>query len=85
MSARPVVTLYRRTGCPLCDEAERMIEPLARRLRFEVQPIDIESDDALHQRYVFEIPVVAIAGRDLLGWPFTPSSLEAALRAALRT
>jgi len=82
MSPRPVVTLYRRDGCPLCDHAMEMLAPLSRRLAFEIDQVDIERDEALHRRYVFEIPVVAIDGKDVIGWPFTPESLEAALRIA---
>jgi len=83
MAGRPVVTLYRREGCPLCDHAMAMLEPLARRMAFAIEPVDIESDDALHRRYVYEIPVVAVDGADVIGWPFTPESLERALRDAL--
>ncbi|HEY4668809.1 MAG TPA: glutaredoxin family protein [Tepidiformaceae bacterium] len=83
MAGRPVVTLYRREGCPLCDHAMAMLEPLARRMAFAIEPVDIESDDALHRRYVYEIPVVAVGGADVIGWPFTPESLEAALRGVL--
>ena len=83
MAGRPVVTLYRREGCPLCDHAMAMLEPLGRRMAFAIETVDIESDDALHRRYVYEIPVVAVGGADVIGWPFTPKSLEAALRGAL--
>ncbi len=83
MADRPVVILYRREGCPLCDHAMAMLQPLARRMAFDIEPIDIEGDEALHRRYVYEIPVVAFAGTDVIGWPFTPESLERALRDAL--
>ncbi len=75
----PVVTLYRRPGCPLCDQAEAVMAPLARRIRFRVEAVDIEQDDALLKRYVFEIPVVAYEGRDVAAWPFTAERLEDAL------
>ncbi len=78
----PVVTLYRRPGCSLCDQAERVIGSLSTRMRFEVEPIDIETDDALLKRYMFEIPVVACGGRDVATWPFSVAKLEDALRGA---
>jgi hypothetical protein len=31
-------------------------------LRFELEEIDIESDDALHRRYLERIPVVTVDG-----------------------
>lgn len=79
----PVLTLYRRDGCSLCDQAELVIAPLAARLRFRVERVDIESDDTLLKRYMFEIPVVAFGGRDLLTWPFSEGRLEDALAPVL--
>jgi len=78
----PVVTLYRRPGCGLCDEAEHIIAPLANRMQFRVEPVDIETDEALLKRYLFEIPVVAFGGNDLATWPFSTAKLEDALRGA---
>ena len=77
-----MVTLYRRPGCSLCDQAERVIAPLAARMRFRVERIDIEADDALLKRYLFEIPVVAFGGKDVATWPFSAAKLDEALRGA---
>ncbi|KAA0234901.1 MAG: glutaredoxin family protein [Dehalococcoidia bacterium] len=82
-AAGPALTLYRRNGCSLCDQAELVIAPLAARLGFRIERIDIESDDGLLKRYMFEIPVVAYAGRDLLAWPFSEARLEDALHSAI--
>lgn len=83
MAARPVVTLYRRDGCALCDEAEALLGPLARRLRFSIEAVDIESDEALHRRYLLEIPVVAFAGDEIARAPLSAATLRAALEDAL--
>ena len=83
MGLRRVVTLYRRDGCALCDEAERMLAPLAERLRFTLERVDIEADEALHRRYLVEIPVVALAGREVARAPLRAPALEDALREAL--
>ncbi len=77
-----MVTLYRRPGCSLCDQAERVIASLATRMRFRVERIDIEADDGLLQRYMFEIPVVAFGGVDIAKWPFSAAKLEESLRVA---
>lgn len=82
---RPVVTLYRRAGCSLCDQAELVLTPLAKRLGFRVERVDIESDDALLKRYMFEIPVVGFGGKDVANWPFSEGKLEEALLAAMAT
>lgn len=52
--------VYSRPGCHLCDEAVAAIERAAPGLVFDV--IDIESDDALHSRYLERIPVVERGG-----------------------
>lgn len=81
--ARPTVRLYRRDGCHLCDAAERDLAALAAELGFAVESIDIEADEALHRRYLLEIPVIAIGERELLRAPFSRQTLREALMAAL--
>ena len=45
------LVLYARPGCHLCDEARAGLEALlADGARFELEEVDIESDDALHRR-----------------------------------
>jgi glutaredoxin len=83
MPVRPVVTLYTRQGCSLCDEAEGFLRRLAPRLGFELQSVDIESDDALLRRYMFEIPVVALGDREVAKAPIYARALEEALADAL--
>lgn len=83
MPARPVVTLYSRPGCSLCLEALAELRKLARELRFDVDVIDIERDDALHRRYMFEIPVVLVDGVEVARAPLRGHMLEDAVRDAL--
>jgi glutaredoxin len=61
----PVVTLYGRPGCHLCDEARAVLVPLAAELGFALDEVDIEGDDDLHRRYLERIPVVALDGEEL--------------------
>jgi hypothetical protein len=57
------VILYSRPDCHLCDEARAAILAIRDQgLRFELQEIDIESDDELHSRYLERIPVVSVEG-----------------------
>jgi glutaredoxin len=57
------VVLYSRPDCHLCDEARAAILTIRDQgLRFELQEIDIESDDELHSRYLERIPVVTVEG-----------------------
>lgn len=58
-----VVRLYGRPDCHLCDEArERLHELRAGGLDFELEEVDIETDDELHSRFLERIPVVEIGG-----------------------
>jgi glutaredoxin len=59
------VTLYSRPDCHLCDQARAAILALREELRFELQEIDIESDDELLSRYLERIPVVAVDGQEV--------------------
>lgn len=55
--------LYSRPDCHLCDEARAAILAISDQgLRFELQEIDIESDDELLSRYLERIPVVTVEG-----------------------
>jgi len=82
-SPRPVVTLYGRSNCGLCDEAETMLRALGTQLGFTLELTNIESDPALLDRFLLAIPVVAVDGREIARAPIRRNSLEAALRAAL--
>jgi glutaredoxin len=73
------VVLYSRPGCHLCDEARAVIEAVRAEIGFDLEEIDIESDDTLIRDYGLRIPVVAIDGEDL----FEISVQAAALRAAV--
>jgi glutaredoxin len=60
------VTLYSRPGCHLCEEAKATLHRLqAERAAFAVHEINIETDDALHARYLERIPVIALDGEEL--------------------
>ena len=57
------VTLYTRPGCHLCDDARDAILRLRdEAAAFELDEIDIETDDELHRAYLERIPVVAVDG-----------------------
>ena len=52
------ITIYMRPGCHLCEEAERLVRPLADGAGLTIELIDIEADDELHKRYLELIPVI---------------------------
>jgi glutaredoxin len=59
----PLVRLYARPDCHLCDEARAGLERLrSDGLEFELEEVDIDADDALHARFLERIPVVELDG-----------------------
>ncbi|MGH2319306.1 glutaredoxin family protein [uncultured Planococcus sp.] len=53
-----MLTLYTRSNCPLCDEAKLMIQLVNEDFPLPYQEVDIESDEALHEKYMLMIPVL---------------------------
>jgi len=75
------VTLYTRTGCQLCDEAEADLKALQEVVPHKLAIIDIDSDPSLRDAYALDIPVVE-AGPFTLKAPFTRQQLQMTLGAA---
>ena len=59
---KPLVTLYTRAGCHLCEEAKRAFEAARGRADFDYEEVDIDRDAELRRRYNDEVPVIAING-----------------------
>jgi glutaredoxin len=74
-----VVTLYRRPGCHLCDDARAVLERVRLDYRFELRERDITLDDRLHRTYLERIPVIEVDGEEM----FDLFVDEARLRARL--
>ena len=61
----PVVTLYGKAGCHLCEEARAVVERVRADRPFELREVDITLDAALHREYGERIPVLALDGEEL--------------------
>jgi glutaredoxin len=59
---KPLVTLYTRVGCCLCDEAKHVLDRARGNAVFDYEERDIDGDPELLRRYNDEVPVVAING-----------------------
>ncbi|HEX3742766.1 MAG TPA: glutaredoxin family protein [Bryobacteraceae bacterium] len=57
---RPIVTLYTRSGCCLCEDAKRVLAEARRLADFEYREFDIDLDPDLCRRYNDEVPVIDI-------------------------
>lgn len=84
----PDLVLYSRIGCHLCEDARATLDALLAERRALGLPVpvlrelDIEADEELHARYALTIPVIAIAGLELV-LATSPSKVRRLLADAL--
>jgi glutaredoxin len=74
-----IVTLYTKEDCGLCEEAASMLRRLQQRIRFEIEYVDVEADQAAAERYGQRIPVIVIDGVEVAAAPLDEQRLAAAL------
>ena len=63
MAVRPVLTIYSRPGCHLCDDMKAVVLRVAQEAALVVNEVDISGDADLERRYGVEIPVLLVDGR----------------------
>ncbi|XP_053422070.1 glutaredoxin-like protein C5orf63 homolog isoform X2 [Nycticebus coucang] len=68
----PVLTLFTKDPCPLCEEAKEALEPYKNR---EVD-ITLPENSAWYERYKFDIPVFHLNGQFLMMHRVNTSKLE---------
>ena len=78
-----IVTLYSKPGCHLCEDARALLEELAVERGFGIQEVNIVEDETLYARYRYEIPVVAVEGREMAKGRIDETVLVAGLKAIL--
>ena len=57
---KPLVTLYTRSSCCLCDDAKAVLASARERADFDYEEVDIDRDPELVRLYNDEVPVIAI-------------------------
>lgn len=62
-SAAPRVTLIGKPGCHLCDVAQVVIERVCADIGVGWDKLSILDDQALHDQYWEQIPVILVDGR----------------------
>lgn len=75
------VTLYSRSDCHLCEQAEADLLQLQTTLPHRLKLVDVDSTPELQERFGFEVPVVE-AGPYRLRAPFGIQELQMTLGAA---
>ncbi|XP_010183163.1 PREDICTED: glutaredoxin-like protein C5orf63 homolog [Mesitornis unicolor] len=63
---KPVLTLFTKKPCPLCDEAKEVLEPY--KTRFILQEVDITlpENSVWYDKYKYDIPVFHLNGKFLM-------------------
>ena len=75
---QPVLTVYSRPGCHLCEVLIERLLPLARG-RAEVNVVKIDSRAEWRERYDTRVPVVACDGVDLCQYELDESAIRRVL------
>jgi glutaredoxin len=76
---KPQLTIYQRDGCHLCEIANAQLERLQSEYQFELEQVDIESNDELHRLYLERIPVIALDGEELYDFEIDLQDLKSRL------
>ena len=61
----PLVTLYGKPGCHLCDDARAIVARVRAQHPFELREVDVSLDPVLLREYGERIPVVEVDGEEL--------------------
>jgi hypothetical protein len=59
------IRLMERPDCGLCEEALGALRRLSRRMRLDIERVDITRDPALLDRYVVRVPVLVVGEAEL--------------------
>ncbi|HXF36667.1 MAG TPA: glutaredoxin family protein [Actinomycetota bacterium] len=78
----PLVRMYSRPRCGLCDEARAVILEVRERVPFAFEEVSVEGDDALERAYGLRVPVVLVDGEERFELTVRADELVATLRAA---
>ena len=59
----PLVTMYSRRNCHLCEVAKEVVESARNQAEFEFEVVFIDGDAGLEKEYGEEVPVTLIDGK----------------------
>lgn len=82
MAAKPVLTLYSRLYCHLCENMLQALRGLQPVLGFELEVVDIDADPALVRRYGELVPVLNRGEVEICHYFLDENALRACLVAA---
>ena len=56
------VQFYSRPNCPLCEDARLLLRLVEEDVQLDIEEINIEDDDQIHEKYLLRIPVIVSNG-----------------------
>jgi glutaredoxin len=59
----PLVTIYSRHNCHLCEVAKKVVDSARNEAEFELEVIFVDGDAGLEKEYGEEVPVTMINGK----------------------
>ncbi|XP_066567448.1 glutaredoxin-like protein C5orf63 homolog isoform X2 [Amia ocellicauda] len=62
----PILTLFTKDPCPLCDEAKEVLEPFKDRFVLQEVDITLPENKVWCERYKYDIPVFHLNGQFLM-------------------
>lgn len=76
---KPLVKLYTRPGCHLCEEAKEQILAADCADSYVLEEINIEIDPVLAERHGTKIPIITINGAEKFKYRVTAAAFRKAL------
>jgi glutaredoxin len=73
------ITLITRAGCHLCEIAEARLRELATELGFDLEELDVDSDQTRRNEYSDRVPVILIDGKEHGYWRLEEARFRKAL------
>lgn len=80
MSEPIVIDFYTKPDCPLCIDAESLLEVAGHHWRLDIRAVNILTDRAIYDLYWNRIPVLELADGATLEPPITRERLSSFLR-----
>ncbi|XP_021236907.1 glutaredoxin-like protein C5orf63 homolog [Numida meleagris] len=65
-TSKPVLTLFTKKPCPLCDEAKEVLEPYKERFILQEVDITLPENSTWYNKYKYDIPVFHLNGKFLM-------------------
>ncbi|HEX5394314.1 MAG TPA: glutaredoxin family protein [Rhodocyclaceae bacterium] len=81
-SNKPLLVLYSRTYCHLCEDMLNALEPLKQHYVFDIQVEDVDADPALEALYDERVPVLVAEGRELCHYFLDEAAIRAFFESA---